>query len=51
MTAGSATETLSEKIPFRRDPDAAMFRERTSAMGHDVTSIAMSTGGAQLYER
>lgn len=30
LTAGSATETLSGKIPLRCDPDAAMFRERTS---------------------
>jgi hypothetical protein len=33
LTAGCAAETLSGKIPLRCDPDAAMFRDRTSAMG------------------
>jgi hypothetical protein len=33
LAAGSATETLSRKIPLSCDLDAAKFRERTSAMG------------------
>jgi hypothetical protein len=44
LTAGSATETLSGKIPLRCDPDAAMFRERTSAMGVRREKAALSSG-------
>jgi hypothetical protein len=51
LAAGSATETLSRKIPLSCDLDAAKFRERTSAMGHSRRSLAASKPGYVRYAR
>ena len=51
LAAGSATETLSGKIPLRCDPDAAMFREWPSAMGQRTLGCSTETSVSPVNGR